>query len=182
MTRLFDIILSLLGLFILFPIMFIVFLLGFIDSPKPIFVQERVGMNRSKFKLLKFRTMVINTASVGTHEVDPISITKLGSFLRKYKIDELPQLINVLKGEMSMVGPRPCLPNQINVINERVLKNVFDVRPGITGLSQINEIDMSNPVLLAETDKQMIDNLRIKNYFQYIFSTALGKGFGDRVK
>lgn len=182
MVRFFDFIISLCALIILMPFLIIILVIGLLDSPKPIFIQERVGKKRRNFKLIKFRTMVLNTASVGTHEVDPMSITKLGAFLRKYKIDELPQLINVLKGEMSLVGPRPCLPTQSDVINERDKKNVYDVRPGITGLSQINEIDMSSPALLAKTDQEMINDFTIFNYFRYIWHTALGKGFGDRVK
>jgi lipopolysaccharide/colanic/teichoic acid biosynthesis glycosyltransferase len=83
---------------------------------------------------------------------------------------------------MSLVGPRPCLFNQEELIAEREQRQVFDYRPGITGLAQVNEIDMSTPALLAETDRQMLDKLNIKNYFTYILQTATGKGAGDRVK
>jgi len=96
-------------------------------------------------------------------------------------LDELPQLWNVLKGDMSLVGPRPCLPNQLELITERERRGVFTVRPGITGLAQVNEIDMSTPELLAETDEQMIETLNFKNYFSYILQTVLGKGRGDRI-
>ncbi len=118
---------------------------------------------------------------MATHLVGASSVTKLGSFLRKTKLDELPQLINVLKGEMSLVGPRPCLFNQNELIEARQEKSVFDVRPGITGLAQINEIDMSTPELLAEWDEKMILTLSLKNYFVYIVQTVVGKGSGDRV-
>ncbi|MCT8731799.1 sugar transferase, partial [Glaesserella parasuis] len=152
------------------------------DTGSPIFIQERVGKNKKPFKLIKFRTMNVNTASVASHLAGSSSITKLGRFLRKTKIDELPQLINVLKGEMSLVGPRPNLFNQKELIQEREKYSVYDVLPGITGLAQLSDIDMSIPELLAKTDSEMIKNLNLKYYFKYIVLTALGKGFGDRVK
>ncbi len=105
-----------------------------------------------------------------------------GAFLRKTKLDELPQLINVLMGSMSLVGPRPNLFNQTELIEERDKLGVYDVTPGITGLSQINEIDMSTPKKLAEKDAEMIKNYNLSNYFRYIFATVGGKGQGDRVK
>ncbi|GAL08831.1 UDP-N-acetylgalactosaminyltransferase [Photobacterium aphoticum] len=117
-------------------------------------MQERVGRHKKPFKLIKFRTMSVETKSVASHLASSASITKLGAFLRKTKIDELPQLINVLKGEMSLVGPRPNLFNQEELITERDALGVYDVLPGITGLAQINTIDMSTPKLLAETDKK----------------------------
>ena len=102
--------------------------------------------------------------------------------MRKTKLDELPQLWNVLKGDMSLVGPRPNLFNQDELIAERDALGVYDVRPGITGLAQVNEIDMSTPALLAKTDRKMIDSLSVSNYFKYIIATVSGKGRGDRVK
>jgi lipopolysaccharide/colanic/teichoic acid biosynthesis glycosyltransferase len=95
--------------------------------------------------------------------------------LRRTKLDELPQLWNVLKGEMSLVGPRPCLFNQKELIQERAARKVFDIRPGITGLAQVQEIDMSTPKLLAETDAQMLETLCVKDYFRYILLTVTGK-------
>ena len=97
--------------------------------------------------------MPVATQSMATHLVGASSVTKLGGFLRKTKLDELPQLINVLFGQMSLVGPRPCLFNQEELISERESRGVLDVRPGITGLAQVNEIDMSTPKLLAEWDR-----------------------------
>lgn len=182
MIRILDIIFSFLGLLFGSPILFIIYLLGLFDTGSPIFVQERVGRNKKPFALVKFRTMSIDTASVASHLASTSSITRLGGFLRKTKLDELPQLWNVLKGEMSLVGPRPNLFNQEELIKERELRNVYNVRPGITGLSQISNIDMSTPKLLAETDAKMIDSLRLVSYFDYIIKTALGKGYGDRVK
>lgn len=110
------------------------------------------------------------------------AITPLGSFLRRTKLDELPQLWNVLKGEMSLVGPRPCLFNQTELIGERAARGVFDARPGITGLAQVSNIDMSTPKLLAETDETMLRDLTLTKYFKYIFMTVGGKGAGDRIK
>jgi lipopolysaccharide/colanic/teichoic acid biosynthesis glycosyltransferase len=88
----------------------------------------------------------------------------------------------VLVGDMSLVGPRPCLPNQQELIDERDARGVYAVRPGITGLAQVNDIDMSTPRLLAETDASMISSLNLKKYFLYILLTVLGKGSGDRVR
>ena len=112
MIRILDLLLSIVGLVLTFPILVIVTILGYFETGSPIFVQERVGKNKKTFKLIKFRTMNIDTKSVASHLVGTASITKLGKFLRKTKIDELPQLINVVKGEMSLVGPRPNLFNQ----------------------------------------------------------------------
>lgn len=180
--RFLDFIFALVGLLLLWPVLLIVCILGYFDTGSPIFCQQRVGKNRRPFTLIKFRTMPKNTASVATHLVGASSVTRLGQFLRKTKLDELPQLINVLKGEMSLVGPRPCLFNQQDLIVERESRGVFTVLPGITGLAQVNEVDMSTPVKLAELDQQMIQTLNLKNYFTYIIQTVLGKGAGDRVK
>lgn len=182
MLRLFDFIFSLIGLVIGFPILLLIFLLGLFDTGSPVFTQERVGRNKKPFVLVKFRTMKVDTASVASHLASSASITKMGHFLRKTKLDELPQLWNVLKGEMSLVGPRPGLFNQEELTQERGERGVYSVRPGITGLAQINEIDMSTPKLLAETDRKMIDELNLSSYFKYIFLTVAGKGSGDRVK
>lgn len=182
MIRIFDFIFSFFGLFILWPILLIVYILGLFDSGSPIFNQERVGKDKKAFTLFKFRTMRVDTKSVATHLAQKSSVTKLGVFLRKSKLDELPQLINVLKGDMSLVGPRPNLFNQEELIKERSAKNVYDVVPGITGLAQINEIDMSTPKKLAEIDAEMIESLTIKKYFFYIIATVGGKGSGDRIK
>lgn len=182
MIRLFDIVLSLLGLVVGFPILLLITIIGLFDTGSPIFRQQRVGRNHKPFTLVKFRTMKKDTASVASHLASSTSITKFGHFLRRTKLDELPQLWNVLKGEMSLVGPRPGLFNQEELTQAREAKGVFKVRPGITGLAQVNEIDMSTPRLLAETDAKMISTLNIKNYFQYILMTITGKGSGDRVK
>ena len=181
MYRILDFVFSLTGLLVLWPVFLIVYVIGLFDTGSPIFFQERVGKSRKPFVLIKFRTMKVETASVATHLASSSAITPFGRFLRKTKIDELPQLINVLLGQMSLVGPRPCLFNQSDLIEERERYGVYDVKPGITGLAQINDIDMSDPVLLTQWDAQMIESLSVKSYFYYIFATATGKGSGDRV-
>lgn len=181
MIRLIDFFFALFGLMVLWPVFVVICIFGYFDTGSPIFLQTRVGRNKTPFTLVKFRTMPVETKSVATHLVGASSVTKLGGFLRKTKLDELPQLYNVLKGEMSFVGPRPCLFNQQELINERESRGVLAVRPGVTGLAQINDIDMSTPKLLAEWDQRMLNTLTTKLYFQYIIQTVLGKGAGDRV-
>lgn len=181
MIRFFDILFSLLGLVFGLPVLLLLTVIGFFDTGSPLFRQARVGRHKKPFTLVKFRTMRPNTASVATHLADASAVTPLGSFLRRTKLDELPQLWNVLKGEMSLVGPRPCLFNQEELIQERDRRGVFEAQPGITGLSQVCEIDMSTPELLAETDARMLSSLTIKDYFGYIFMTISGRGAGDRV-
>ncbi|MGI0116909.1 sugar transferase [Zooshikella sp. RANM57] len=177
--RLFDILFAIIGLSFLSPVFIVIVILGIIDTGKPIFYQQRVGQHRKPFTLIKFRTMKPNTASVGTHLVDSNAITPLGSFLRKTKLDELPQLINVLLGTMSLVGARPCLPNQSDLIKVRTKHGVYNHKPGITGLAQINNIDMSTPKKLAKIDATMHKNLNICYYFSLILKTIIGQGAGD---
>ena len=179
--RLLDFLFAFFGLLFAFPFLIILVIIGYFDTGSPVFIQERVGRFKKPFKLIKFRTMTVGTASVASHLASTSSITPFGNFLRKTKLDELPQLWNVLLGEMSLVGPRPNLYNQEELISERDARGVYDVRPGITGLAQVNEIDMSTPVLLAETDQKMISTLTLSDYFKYILQTITGKGSGDRV-
>lgn len=182
MIRVFDFVFSFLGLLFGFPVLVVLAIIGLFDTGSPIFRQVRVGRNQKPFTLVKFRTMKVDTASVATHLASSASITRFGHFLRKTKLDELPQLWNVLKGEMSLVGPRPGLFNQEELTEERAKRGVFNVRPGITGLAQVNEIDMSTPALLAETDQKMVQSLTVTDYFKYIFMTVAGKGSGDRIR
>lgn len=182
LIRFFDLSFSLAGLVLGFPVLVILIIVGYLDTGSPLFRQERVGRYKKPFILVKFRTMAPDTKSVASHLADSSSITPVGRFLRRTKLDELPQLWNVLKGEMSLVGPRPCLFNQVELIRERESRGVLDVRPGITGLAQVNDIDMSTPKLLAETDAAMLRSLNLKHYFRYILQTITGKGAGDRVR
>lgn len=182
MTRVFDVVLSLAGLVIGSPVLVILMVLGWFDTRSPLFRQERVGRYQKPFTLVKFRTMRPDTQSIATHLANPAAVTPMGAFLRRTKLDELPQLWNVLKGEMSLVGPRPCLFNQSELIEERAARGVFAVRPGITGLAQIIGIDMSTPKLLAETDARMLQGLGLAAYFLYIIKTVTGAGRGDRIR
>lgn len=181
MLRVFDIILSSIGLIAASPIYCILTFGSIFDSGSPFFRQTRIGRGKKPFDLVKFRTMRPDTVQVATHLVNASAVTTLGKILRKTKVDELPQLWNVLKGEMSLVGPRPCLKNQAKLIRVRQRLGVFSVRPGITGLAQIHGIDMSEPGLLAQVDEEMIKNMSIKKYFKYIILTIIGWGRGDRI-
>lgn len=146
------------GLIFMAPIIILsLFLIWCEDGYPMIFVQKRLGKSKKQFNLYKIRTMYKSAPNLGTHQVNKNYELRFGSFLRKFKIDELPQLINYLKGDILLVGPRPGLPNQKELKNYREKYNVFDVRPGITGLAQVLGYDMSNPKLLA-----LIDNLYIK--------------------
>ncbi|UCV06648.1 sugar transferase [Dechloromonas denitrificans] len=182
MLRLVDLTLAILGLVVGLPVLLLLLICGFLDTGSPLFFQARIGRQQKPFVLVKFRTMKPDTVSVATHLADASAITRFGKFLRKTKLDELPQLWNVFKGEMSLVGPRPCLLTQIELIEEREKRKVFDARPGITGLAQINAIDMSTPNLLAETDELMLKELSFSSYLKYILLTLFGKGAGDRIK
>lgn len=182
LIRLLDFIFAFCGLVFGFPVLLILTIIGLFDTGSPIFRQVRVGRYKKPFTLVKFRTMKKDTASVASHLASASAITPFGSFLRKTKLDELPQLWNVLWGDMSLVGPRPGLFNQEELTAARDKLGIYNARPGITGLAQVNEIDMSTPELLAETDAKMLENLTLANYFKYIFMTVAGKGSGDRIK
>lgn len=182
LMRFFDIVFSIVGLTLGSPALILIFLIGWFDTGSPLFRQVRVGRRQTPFTLIKFRTMKPGTASVATHLANSAAITPFGRFLRRTKLDEMPQLWNVLKGEMSLVGPRPCLFNQTELVEERARRGVYDVRPGITGLAQVNGIDMSTPILLATTDQKMLANLTLRDYFRYLLLTLIGKGSGDRIR
>ena len=182
LIRILDVFLAAVGLVFFLPFMLLIFFVGLRENGSPIFVQWRLGRFEKPFMIFKFRTMKIQTPNTASHLVNSDSITSIGFVLRRYKLDELPQLVNVLLGDMSLVGPRPNLPNQHDLIRARRQKNIFDVRPGLTGLATIKNIDMSDPILLATTDLQMIQTLNLLNYFKYIFLTIFGHGRGDAVE
>jgi O-antigen biosynthesis protein WbqP len=173
MIRFFDILFSLIGLIFLFPLMIILFFFGLFDTGSPLFIQKRVGYNLKPFLLIKFRSMPVGVKSAATHLVKNVKISSYGHFLRNTNFDEIPQLYNVFCGDMSIVGPRPCLFNQGNLISERKKRGVFKVRPGITGLAQINDIHMKSPIKLAKIDQKMIKKMSLFNYFCYIFKTII---------
>jgi O-antigen biosynthesis protein WbqP len=180
LKRLFDITAALLGLIIASPIMAILAVIIRRTSPGPaLFVQTRVGRNEVPFHCLKFRTMATGTPDVASHAASTSWITPTGRWLRAYKLDELPQLFNVLKGEMSLVGPRPCLPNQADVIAARRAQGVFSVRPGITGPAQVAGIDMSEPVRLAAADRSYVESQTLTGDIKLLLQTVLGGGRGD---
>jgi lipopolysaccharide/colanic/teichoic acid biosynthesis glycosyltransferase len=181
MVRILDVLFSTVGLILFSPLLLVLLILGYFDTGSPLFVQTRVGRNQQLFKLIKFRTMYTSTEQAASHLVSVNAITPLGRFLRRTKLDELPQLINVIKGEMSLVGPRPNLDTQYELIREREAHGVYNVLPGITGLAQLRNIDMSKPRLLARADAKMIQQMSLQSYLSLILLTALGKGRGDRV-
>ena len=173
MIRFFDFLLSLLGLIILSPLIILLWTIGLFVNGSPLFKQERVGQNQNLFLLIKFRSMRKHTKSAATHLIKSSTITPFGNFLRRTKFDEFPQLLNVLLGDMSLVGPRPCLFNQKKLISERKKRGVFNAKPGITGLAQISGINMKTPTLLAKTDLIMIKRMNLFKYFYYIIKTFI---------
>ena len=173
--RALDILISALSSVVWLPIFGIIFLLLLAETSRPLYIQQRVGRNGCTFRILKFRTMREDVPVIATHLVDSIYITTIGKFLRSSKLDEIPQLINVLIGDMSLVGPRPSLPSLTSVVKEREKLGVLRVRPGITGLSQLRGVDMSTPVILAETDAMMITRFTTKAYFYYLISTLTAR-------
>jgi lipopolysaccharide/colanic/teichoic acid biosynthesis glycosyltransferase len=155
-------------------------LIWFEDGSPVIFAQERLGINKNRFRIYKIRTMYKTAPNLGTHEVGTMHYLIAGSFLRKIKIDELPQLLNYLKGEIVLVGPRPGLPTQEKLKKYREKYNIFDIKPGITGLSQILGYDMSNPEVLAKVDKLYINNKSIRLDL-YIFLATFIKSLRSKI-
>lgn len=150
-------------------------------NASPIFQQRRIGRNGRLFTMVKLRTMHAHAPNRASHEVDHAMITWLGRILRKTKIDELPQLWNVLRGDMSLVGPRPCLPSQVQLIEERTRLGVLSLRPGITGIAQLQGLDMSEPVALAHADAAYLSPWSLRRDMLLLIKTASGKGNGDAV-
>jgi O-antigen biosynthesis protein WbqP len=150
-------------------------------TANPVFRQMRVGQGGKAFWIYKLRTMHINTRQAASHEVSMAQVTKTGRILRKYKIDELPQLINVINDTMSFVGPRPCLPTQLELLAERQARGVGALKPGITGPGQIAGLDMSAPAPLAEADSLYLKPWSIGIDIGYLWKTFAGGGRGDAV-
>lgn len=145
----------------------------------PLFVQQRVGRQQRPFHMLKLRTMVSETAHLPSHEVGRDRITRLGIVLRRLKLDELPQLLNVLAGSMSLVGPRPCLFSQKELIEARQARGIFAFRPGVTGPAQLLGIDMSEPERLAEVEAGYFHKATLAKDFRMMLRTVFGGGSGD---
>jgi O-antigen biosynthesis protein WbqP len=180
--RAFDVALALL---LLLPATFIITLAAMaiaLDSPgSPLFKQRRVGRARAPFTMVKLRTMQHDTATAASHEVTKSAITRVGALLRRTKIDELPQIWSVLVGDMSFVGPRPCLEQQVELIREREARGVFMARPGITGPAQLAGIDMSTPKRLAEVDGEYVANRNLAGDVVILLRTLAGHGSGDAI-
>ena len=156
-------IISIVGLILLLPLLIMVSLFIILEDGFPIFFkQKRLGLNQKIFTIYKLRTLTKNSPQVGTHDLDESFKLKAGKVIRAMKLDEFPQLINVIKGELNLVGPRPGLSSQIELKKSRELNGIFEVAPGITGLSQILGYDMSNPEKLAEIDKIYILNNTVR--------------------
>jgi lipopolysaccharide/colanic/teichoic acid biosynthesis glycosyltransferase len=180
--RIFDVVLAVI---LALPAIFFVlmaFLLIYLETRgSPIFRQARVGQNKAIFHIIKLRTMKPTTPNLPSHQVGAAQITKTGRFLRLVKIDELPQIWNVLEGSMSFVGPRPCLPSQTELIEARDSYGIHGLKPGISGLSQVNGLDMSQPAKLAAMDAQYIGHWDIWQDLRILWCTVSGAGFGDAI-
>lgn len=175
--RLFDVVASAAALIVLFPVFVAVGLLVWRASGRHVFfVQTRLGLGEKPFPCFKFRTLVPEAPITASHDIDSSWVTPVGRRLRAAKLDELPQLLNVLRGEMSLVGPRPCPPSFTKVVEARRKLQVFAVRPGITGLAQISGIDMSTPEKLAAADRRYIDGYTFGLDLRILLRTVTGGG------
>jgi O-antigen biosynthesis protein WbqP len=179
MKRVFDVLAAGLGLIFLWPVILLTAIAVRLNSPGPgILAQRRIGRDGREFTCYKLRTMHQNTAQVPTHQVGVSALTSIGGFLRRSKLDELPQLLNVLRGDMSLVGPRPCLPTQAELIEARSRLGALGVLPGVTGLAQIQGVDMSDPQRLAGIDAQYARTRTFGGDLIIILRTLTGSGMG----
>lgn len=180
---LFDTIIATIMLVLLSPVILACVVVIRLRSQGPgIFRQIRVGRGERPFTCYKLRTMYVTAANVPTHEAAASGITPIGHFLRRTKLDELPQLLNVVRGDMSFVGPRPCLPQQTELVRLRREKHIFDLRPGITGLAQVQNIDMSDPARLADVDARYAHEMGFLTDLRIMFRTVVGGGQGDKIR
>ena len=172
MKRAIDFTVGLIGLITLALLAPVIAFLIKLDSKGPaLFSQVRVGKDERPFRCYKFRTMSVDAPERPTHEVSSVHVTRIGHWLRISKLDELPQLINVLRGELSLVGPRPCLPSQVELIKRRRELGVSKVLPGITGLAQVRGFDMSDPHRLSRTDAEYIERQSTALDLQIMYAT-----------
>lgn len=176
LKRIFDFLMSLIAIIILSPVILIVALAVKFTSPGPmLFKQRRIGKDNVEFEIYKFRTMRIDTPNVPTHLLENPEqwITPVGKFLRKTSLDELPQLFNILKGEMSIVGPRPALYNQIDLRDMRTAVGIHKLIPGLTGWAQINGRDEIPLSLKVSLDKEYLDRKSFLFDIKIILMTVL---------
>jgi O-antigen biosynthesis protein WbqP len=151
------------GFILILPFLFLAALGLLLEDGLPVlFVQDRIGQSKKIFKIIKIRTLKTSTPQTGTHELKPMHRLKVGVIIRKIKLDEFPQLLNVIKGDINLVGPRPGLPNQELLLGFRSGREVFNIKPGITGLAQVMGYDMSNPKKLSEVDELYVRNKSLK--------------------
>ena len=172
--RMLDFSLALVGLLFAWPVLLLIAVAIKIDDPGPaIFKQKRVGIHKSYFELYKFRSMKVDTPDVPTHLLENPEqyISRVGKFLRKTSLDELPQMINILKGEMSIIGPRPALWNQYDLIEERDKYGANDVRPGLTGLAQVMGRDELPIDVKAKYDGEYAQNVTFAHDVKIFFKT-----------
>ena len=178
--RALDLLICLLLLPVALPLCLILFLVIRLESRgSPLFVQHRVGRRLQPFRMLKLRTMYADTEHVASHHVGQDRITRFGRLLRRLKLDELPQLLNVLAGSMSLVGPRPCLPSQTELIEARRERGLFAFRPGVTGPAQVSGVDMSEPVRLAEVEAAYFHRATLAGDLGLMLKTVFGGGSVD---
>ncbi len=183
MKRFVDIAAAFIGAILVLPIVVMAMIAIRRDSPGPVlFAQKRVGQHGKVFTCYKLRTMRHDTGDRPSHEVDASAVTPVGAKLRLWKIDEIPQLWNVLLGEMSLVGPRPCLPSQTQLIEARRTQGVLTLKPGITGIAQVRGIDMSEPDRLATVDAEYLRDPSLMRDVLLVFATIFGAGRGDAVR
>lgn len=172
--RTLDILIVFFSFVVLLPLMLIIAVLIKVFDPGPvIFKQHRVGINGEKFEFLKFRSMPVNTGNLPSDEVGKVKLTRIGKFIRRTSIDELPQLVNVLKGDMSIVGPRPPIVSQEELIQLRKENQSITIRPGLTGLAQINSFDGMSIAEKAKFDGLYVRNISFINDVKIILNTFL---------
>lgn len=180
--RSFDVLVSMIGLLVFGgPILILIVIVRLTSPGRGLFAQERVGRNCKPFVCYKIRTMYQDTRAAATHEIEASSVTRIGRWLRRLKLDELPQLWNVVRGDMSLVGPRPCLPTQSELIKKRLERGVFTIRPGISGKAQVLGVDMSDPDELSRIDSEYLNEQTFLGDLVILVRTFNKKSTKDRV-
>lgn len=186
MKRFFDIVCSLLAIIVLSPVMLITaVIIAVTDGLPVVFKQQRVGLGNKNFTIRKFRSMRVGTKNVATKDFGDADshITTFGKLMRKTSLDELPQLINILEGTMSFVGPRPLIPEEKEIREMRVARNVYSVRPGVTGLAQVNGRDLMSEEEKVNWDAQYVENHSFLGDIKILFKTVKvvlsGEGYAE---